>query len=84
MDEHLAAFGDRSTEELKLETESFRERPEELIELIRQHIPAGGPGEAAAEPAMAISRTWPWRFWNEGSNSPPPTEYLASWCRPSS
>jgi phosphohistidine swiveling domain-containing protein len=34
---HICAFGDRGMEELKLEKQTFREKPEELIKLIKQY-----------------------------------------------
>lgn len=37
LDEHLKAFGDRILEELKLETPSLRDRPEDLIGLVKRH-----------------------------------------------
>ncbi len=50
-DDHLAAFGDRSTEELKLDNSSFRERPEALIGLVRQFLGQGTAGEGLTPPA---------------------------------
>ncbi len=37
IDDHLARFGDRALEELKLESPTFRERPSSLLALVRQY-----------------------------------------------
>jgi pyruvate,water dikinase len=49
LERHLAEFGDRGVEELKLDTPGFRECPEALIELIITHARAGDAG-GQAEP----------------------------------
>ncbi len=41
LDRHLALFGDRGVEELKLERPSFRERPEGIVRLIRGYLSNG-------------------------------------------
>ncbi|MCZ6665780.1 MAG: PEP-utilizing enzyme, partial [Gammaproteobacteria bacterium] len=56
LDQHLAAFGDRSTEELKLENNSFHERPWDLIGLIRQHLDTNTSAKTAGERDTDISR----------------------------
>lgn len=38
IDEYLSKYGDRSIEELKLETKGYREKPEEFIKLIKKHL----------------------------------------------
>ena len=44
LERHIADFGDRGVEELKLDIPSFRERPEALIELIMIHARASDAG----------------------------------------
>jgi pyruvate,water dikinase len=41
LQDHIAAFGDRGVEELKLETRTFREKPEDLIRLIKYYNQTG-------------------------------------------
>jgi len=41
LETHLSAFGDRGLEELKLETKTFREEPEKLIDLIKNYCRHG-------------------------------------------
>jgi pyruvate,water dikinase len=60
---HLAAFGDRAFEELKLESRTFREQPPLLIAMVRQEAgnPRGAENErprdaAARDRAMAVVR----------------------------
>jgi pyruvate,water dikinase len=38
LEKYLDAYGDRGLEELKLEVETFRERPELLVKLINDHV----------------------------------------------
>ena len=44
LERHLEAFGDRGLEELKLDTMSLRDRPQDLIGLIKRHDPARAEG----------------------------------------
>jgi rifampicin phosphotransferase len=46
---HLAAFGERSPEELKLETATFREDPRPLVALLRRFVREGVTTAALAE-----------------------------------
>lgn len=61
VDEHLAVFGDRAFEELKLESRTFREQPPLLVAMVRQYArnPRGAESErprdaAARDRAVAI------------------------------
>jgi pyruvate,water dikinase len=41
LQDHIAAYGDRGVEELKLETQTFREKPEDLIRLTKYYNQLG-------------------------------------------
>ena len=45
-DEYLQKYGDRGTEELKLETPTFRESPERLVGLVRRYLELGLTADA--------------------------------------
>ncbi len=49
LEAHVAAFGDRGIEELKLETVTFREKPESLLPLVRRLLATGPSVEARRE-----------------------------------
>jgi phosphohistidine swiveling domain-containing protein len=51
---YLKDFGDRGLEELKLELPSFRERPELLVRLIRQHLRFGSSGKTMDRDERAV------------------------------
>jgi rifampicin phosphotransferase len=46
---HLAAYGDRGLEELKLETPTLREEPHRLVDLVRSFVAREGPETAVEE-----------------------------------
>jgi len=49
LDAHVEAYGDRGIEELKLETVTYREKPESLLALVRRSLDAGPSVEARRE-----------------------------------
>ena len=55
MEQYLDRYGDRSVGELKLETETFRESPERLMEHIRQYAGMPMPDLQALEQKTAAS-----------------------------
>ncbi len=61
LDQHLSAFGDRSVQDLKFESPTFREWPDLLIGLIRDFVAAGCAAYTdavdAAEPADHSEQT---------------------------
>jgi len=48
LNRHVATFGDRGLEELKLEKPTFRDRPERIIELLRSYLQGGTSCEQLA------------------------------------
>ena len=52
----IERYGDRAPEELKLETETFRTRPEKLLDLLLAQARAGAAGAAESGDAVGIAR----------------------------